>query len=211
VLERMAACSAAASSSKSRSTGCTCRTRHGDRRCWGRRSRTRHADGRHAHVRHDLQRPSRDDPLPTLPLPRCSDRPQTQADTASQPRPHPEQGAGRQATPAAKYEWFSQRVRLAQQAKPPSNEEPLSRSANSHCRGSHGGKVKGQAFAGNVVGSHARAVVRLTSIKPCREPLDPSTMGTSTVIASTTLVAKQPGIDEVVAEMLPEDKSRPVQ
>jgi len=36
-------------------------------------------------------------------------------------------------------------------------------------------------------------------------------MGTSTVIASTTVVAKQPGIDEVLAEMLPEDKSRPVQ
>ena len=109
VLERMAACSAAASSSRSRSTGCTCRIRHGVRRHWAHPKRARHADDRRAHAQHGQQRPSYEGPLLTLPFPHRSDRSHSLAGTAWQPRPQPEPGAGRQATQATRYEGFSRR------------------------------------------------------------------------------------------------------
>ena len=112
-LVRMAACSAAASSSRSRSTGCTCRIRHGDHRHWAHQDRARHADDRRAREQHGEQRPSCEGPLLTLPFPHRSDRSHSLAGTAWQPRPQPERGAGRQATQAARYEWFSQRGQVS--------------------------------------------------------------------------------------------------
>ena len=103
----MAACSARASSSRSRSTGCTWRIRRSGGR-WYRefRPRARHAGG----LRVDgQQRPGNEGPPVQPTLEQWGYLRRSKAGTAWRRPAHPEREEAPQATPGARYEGFSQR------------------------------------------------------------------------------------------------------